>query len=589
MPNTVLACCPRIFRRRRWAGSSGRAVRTATPSSRGRDAGGREEGAMTRMTGGQALVEMLRRHEVDTIFALPGVQNDALFVAFYDAGEALRVIHTRHEQGAAYMAFGYARASGKVGAYAVVPGPGLLNTTAALSTAYATNAPVLCISGQVPSDLIGRGFGLLHEIPDQLGILQTLTKWAARIHHPTQTGRLVNEAFRQLREGRPRPVGLEMPLDVMALETEVALPAAEGVPPAEMPDPELIEKAAGLLAEAKKPLLFVGGGAVGAAEEVLAIAEMLEAPGVSYGGGKGIVSDRRYLAQSAFAGHELWCDAHVVLAVGTRLHQPQVRWGVDRDLQLIRIDIDPTEITRILKPALGIVAHAKTALAALHGALERRGSRRQSREDELQALKARALAKLAEHLGPQCEYLQAIRAELPDEGIYVEDLTQVGYVGRVAFPIYHPRTYIHSGYQGTLGFGFATALGAKVGRPDLPVVSISGDGGFMYNVQELSTAVKHGIDIVAIVFADGAYGNVRRMQKEDYGNRLIGVDLHNPNFPQMTERFSVAGVRTPSPDGLRGELAAALKRRGTTLIEVAVGEMPDPWKHLVLPRVRGGR
>jgi len=544
---------------------------------------------MTRITGGKALVEMLRRHEVDTIFALPGVQNDALFVAFYDAGEALRVIHTRHEQGAAYMAFGYARASGKVGTYAVVPGPGLLNTTAALSTAFATNAPVLCISGQVPSDLIGRGFGLLHEIPDQLGILQTLTKWAARIDHPTQTGKVVNEAFRQLRDGRPRPVGIEMPLDVMALETEVALPSADGLPPITMPDPELIDKAAALLAEAKKPLLFVGGGAVAATEEVLAIAEMLEAPVVSSTGGKGIVSDRHYLAQSALAGHELWRETDIVLAVGTRLHQPQVRWGVDNDLKLIRIDIDPVEITRILRPALGIVADAKPALAALYRALERRRSSRRSRKDELEALKARTLARLADRLGPQSEYLQAIRAELPDDGIYVEDLTQVGYVGRVAFPIYHPRTYIHSGYQGTLGFGFATALGAKIGRPDLPVVSISGDGGFMYNVQELSTAVKHGIDIVAIVFADGAYGNVRRMQKEDYGNRLIGVDLHNPHFPKMAESFGAAGVRTTTPEGLRRELAAALKRRGSTLIEVAVGEMPDPWKVLFLPRVRGGR
>src|SRR5580704_6284476 len=181
---------------------------------------------MARMTGGGALVEMLRRNGVDTLFALPGVQNDALFVAFYDAGDAVRVVHTRHEQGAAYMGYGYARSTGRTGAYAVVPGPGLLNTTAALSTAYATNTPVLCISGQIPSDLIGRGFGLLHEIPDQLGILRTLTKWAARISHPTQTGQLVNDAFRQLRDGRPRPVALEMPLDVMALETEVALPSA---------------------------------------------------------------------------------------------------------------------------------------------------------------------------------------------------------------------------------------------------------------------------------------------------------------------------------------------------------------------------
>src|SRR5712691_10082263 len=219
---------------------------------------------MTRMTGGGALVEMLTRHGIDTLFALPGVQNDALFVALYDAGDKIRVIHPRHEQAAAYMAFGYARASGKPGAYAVVPGPGLLNTTAALATAYATNAPVLCISGQIASDLIGRGFGLLHEIPDQLGILRRLTKWAARIEHPTQTGSLVNEAFRQLRDGRPRPVGLEIPPDVLALATEVALPPADTSPDVATPDPEQIDKAAALLANAKMPLLFVGSGAVGA-------------------------------------------------------------------------------------------------------------------------------------------------------------------------------------------------------------------------------------------------------------------------------------------------------------------------------------
>src|SRR5215472_9598185 len=308
---------------------------------------------MARITGGAALVEMLRRHGVDTIFALPGVQNDALFAAFYDAGEALRVIHTRHEQGAAYMAFGYARASGKVGVYAVVPGPGLLNTTAALATAYATNASVLCLSGQIASDLIGRGFGLLHEIPDQLGILQRLTKWAARIDHPTQTGKLVSEAFRQLRDGRPRPVGIEIPPDVLALDTEVTLPAAETTPAPAAPDQEQIDKSAALLADAKKPLLFVGSGAVEAGEEVLAIAEMLEAPVVSFTGGKGILSDRHYLAQPSLAGHDLWRETDVVLAVGTRLHQPKVRWGIDNELKLIRIDIDPIEITRIRRPSLG--------------------------------------------------------------------------------------------------------------------------------------------------------------------------------------------------------------------------------------------
>jgi acetolactate synthase-1/2/3 large subunit len=540
---------------------------------------------MTRMTGGGALVEMLCRHGVETLFALPGVQNDALFVALYDAGDRLRVIHPRHEQAAAYMAFGYARASGKPGAFAVVPGPGLLNTTAALATAYATNSPVLCISGQIPSNLIGRGFGLLHEIPDQLAILQGLTKWAARINHPTETGKLVNEAFRQLADGRPRPVALEMPLDIMALDSEVALPAVEAPPPPPPPDPELIDKAAVLLAAAKQPMIYVGSGAADASAELLAFAERLQAPVVTYTGGKGIVSDRHYLAQNLLAGHDLWRATDVVLAVGTRFNQPQTRWGLDGDIKVIRIDLDPVEITRIARPAIGIVADAREALAALLKALPT--VERAPRQADLEALKAKTAARLEETLGPQCEYLRAIRDELPDDGIYVEDLTQVGYVGRIGFPVYLPRTYIHSGYQGTLGFSYATALGAKVARPDRPVVSVSGDGGFMYNVQELSTAALHGIDVVAIVFADGAYGNVRRMQKNDYGNKLIATDLLNPNFPKMAESYGSAGVRAHSPDALRRELAAALKRRGPSLIEVPVGEMPDPWPTLIMPRVRG--
>src|SRR2546430_10026362 len=281
------------------------------------------EGGMTRMTGGGALVEMLCRHGVDTLFALPGVQNDALFEALYDAGDRLRVIHPRHEQAAAYMAFGYARASGKIGAYAVRPGPGVLNTTAALATAYATNAPVLCISGQIPSNLIGRGFGLLHEVPDQLAILKGLTKWAARIDHPSETGKRVNEAFRQLADGRPRPVALEMPLDIMALETEVALPDPEAALPAPSPDGELIAQAAKLLAAAKQPLIYVGSGAAEAGAEVLALAEKLQAPVTNFTGGKGNVSEREFLVQNRLRRHEAVGDVRGVLKVGHRFNPTQ--------------------------------------------------------------------------------------------------------------------------------------------------------------------------------------------------------------------------------------------------------------------------
>src|SRR5439155_9835055 len=207
------------------------------------------EFGMARMTGGQAVVEMLRRHGINTLFALPGVQNDALFGALYDAHGAIRVIHTRHEQGAAYMALGYARSTGGVGAYSVVPGPGVLNTTAALATAYASNARVLCRTGQIATNMIGRGWGMLHEIPEQLNVLRGLTKWAARIEKPEQAPTLVDEAFCQLYSGRPRPVALEIPPDVLAAESEVTLsePSPAAAPAA--PERAAVEKAARMLGQ----------------------------------------------------------------------------------------------------------------------------------------------------------------------------------------------------------------------------------------------------------------------------------------------------------------------------------------------------
>ena len=541
---------------------------------------------MARMTGGQALVRSLKQYGVDTIFGIPGVQMDHFFNALYDERNTVRVIHTRHEQGAAYMAYGYAAATGRVGTCAVVPGPGLLNTTAALSTAYANNAPVLCISGQVPSFAIGRGFGMLHEIPDQLALIRGLTKWAARIEHPTQAPDIVREAFRQLSTGRIRPVEIEMALDIMALEAELDLPDPEtGFTPL-APDPDLVEKAAELLGRAERPMIFAGGGAVDSGAELLAVAEMLQAPVVASRNALGVVSDRHYLAQCVPAGHRLWAEADVVLGVGTRLNPPLPSWGTDDGLRIVRIDIDPAEIARHGRPAVGIVSDARTGLAALAERLGRHNRRRESREDELGALKAAVRAGLEERLGPQMAYLAAIRAELPEDGIFVEDLTQVGYVSRFGFPVYRPRTFIGTGYQGTLGFGFATALGAKVARPDVPVLAICGDGGFMYTMPELATAVQQGIALVTVVFNDGAFGNVRRMQVEDHGGKVIATDLHNPDFVRLAESFGAQGLRATSPDELQGALRAGFAAAGPTLIEVPMGEVPSPWDDIFLPRIR---
>jgi acetolactate synthase-1/2/3 large subunit len=540
---------------------------------------------MAGMTGGQAIVEMLRRHGVDTVFALPGVQNDALFEALYDARNSIRVIHTRHEQGAAYMAYGYAKASGRVGTYAVVPGPGFLNTTAALSTAYAANAPVLCITGQIPLAMIGRGLGFLHEIPDQLGVMQRLTKWAARIEHPAAAPQLLNEAFRQLESGRRRPVALEVPMDVLAQRAEVDL--ADPAPPPPEPEiaPDQAKEAAELLAKAKRPLLIIGGGAMDAGAEVVRIAERLQAPVILSYSGKGAVDERHPLVVNNPTGNRLWADADAALAVGTRLHAQHVSWGIDDALKIVRVDIDPAEINRVRRPKVGIVADARPALAAIDAALAAIVTSRPSRAQEIAVATETAAAEIAK-LSPQIEFAAAIREALPEDGIYLDELTQVAYVARMTLPAYRPRTYIDSGYQGTLGYGFPTALGVKVACPDKPVISVSGDGGFMYAAPELATAVRHNIGVVAVVFTDDAYGNVRRTQREDYDGKIIASELTNPDFAALAEVFGAKGVRATTPAELKAAISAAIRRPGPTVIAVPVGEMPNPWKIVYRGRVR---
>ena len=540
---------------------------------------------MTRMTGGQALVKSLKQYGVDTIFCIPGVQLDHFFNALYDEGNAIRVIHNRHEQGCGYMAFGYAKTTGRAAAYAVVPGPGLLNSAAALSTAYACNAPVLCIAGQAPSGLIGRGLGAHHEITDQLGVLKGLTKWAARIDHPAEAPGLVEEAFRQLSSGRVRPVGLEMAVDVLAAETEVGL--REPVPPESPPepDPDLIEQAAAMLGKAKNPMIAVGGGVSGAEEELLVLAEMLQAPVTMSRNAKGAVDDRHYLGLRESAGNRMWADADVVLAVGTRLYEQYMGWGVDDDLAIIRMDIDPTEIARNRTPALGIMCDARRGLAALIERVGKHNSKRPSREGELVALKAE-LQTQYDALTPQIHYINAIRAELPDDGYVVGESTQLAYAARIAMPFHRPGTYVSPGYQGTLGYGFTTALGVKVGNPDKQVVSITGDGGFLFGAQELATAVQQRIATVTVVVNDGAYGNVRRSQIEKYGGKVIATELHNPDFVKLAESYGAQAFRVDQPAQLRDALRRGFDHDGPTVIEIPVDELPSPWHLMHLPRVR---
>ncbi|WP_323794778.1 thiamine pyrophosphate-dependent enzyme [Nisaea sp.] len=533
--------------------------------------------ASSSMTGGTALVRALTENGIDTVFGLPGIQLDGLFNALYDARNSLRVINARHEQGTAYMAFGYAQSTGKVGAYAVVPGPGLLNTFAALSTAYGCNARVLALTGQIPSNTIGLGLGMLHEIPDQLGQMERLTKWSHRINHPSEVPAVMDQAFRELWSGRPRPVGIEMPLDQLHLKAPVG-PITPTVPPEPPePDPDLIADAAKMLGEASNPMIFVGGGAYEATEEIRALAEMLQAPVVSYMNGKGVLDDRHPLSLHHPAGNRLWGDADVVISIGCRLQHERMTWGMDEKLSIIHVDIDPTELTRVGKPDIGIVADAAGAARALLDKIPAHNRARPSRTEELEALKAEFQAQFEAKIGPQMEWVAAIRGALPEDGFLIDEFTQVAYASRVGFPTYGPRTLISPGYQGTLGYGYATALGVQVAHPDKQVLSINGDGGFMYTMPELATAVHHGINVVAVVFADGAYGNVMRMQKELYDNRVIGSEFTNPDFVKLAESCGALGLRATTPAELKKKIEEGFASGRPTLIEVPVGEFPEPW------------
>jgi acetolactate synthase I/II/III large subunit len=545
-----------------------------------------KKAAAVEMSAGEAAVATLIGHGIDTVYALPGVHNDHLFDALQRAGDQMRVVHTRHEQGAGYMALGAALAAGKPQAYTVVPGPGLLNSGAALLTAYGMNAPVLALIGQIPQGAIGGGFGHLHEIRDQAGIIARLVDHCAHIDGPADASAKVAKAIASMSQGRPGPAALECAIDVWGKRGKIAAltpPAAARAPKI---DEGAVRRGAKLLGKAKRVLIVCGGGAQDASPEVTQLSAMLQAPVLGYRRGRGVLDSRDPLSVTLPLGRELWGEADAVLGIGTRLLNPMAHWGVDRDLQIVRVDADPDEPARLRKPNVALVGDAAPVLRWLIAALEKTNSSRTSRRDEMLERQAQWRARLAK-LAPQLAFLEAIRAELPEDGIYVDEVTQIGFAARLAFPVYRPRTFLSPGYQDNLGWGYATALGAQHARADVPVLSINGDGGFLYTANELATAMRHRIPLVAVVFADGAFGNVRRIQEESFGNRLIACDLANPDFVKYAESFGAAGRRARGPGELRAALKAAFATREPTLIEVPVPALPSPWEFIHMPRIRG--
>ena len=532
-----------------------------------------------KLTGAEAIVEGLIAHKIDTVFALPGAQIYGLTDALAKSRDRVRTIGARHEQACAYMAFGYARSSGKAGVFAVVPGPGILNASAALLTANSSNQRVLALTGDIPSSLKGRERGALHELRDQLAMLRSLTKWADHIEHPAQAGFLVARAFQEMSSGRRGATALQAAWDYFTTPAGVGPPITLPSFPAPEIDLDAIDEAARIIASARAPMLGVGSGALDASPEVTALAEMIGAPAVSFRGGRGVVSNDHPMGLTISSAQRLWPQTDVAIVIGSRFELLDMRWRYrPPGLKIVRIDIDPAELRR-LPATVGIVADAAAGTRALMKALKKHGTPKHRRDDDIAAARAWA-ANAHEAVQPQVDYLNVIRDVLPRNGFFVDEISQMGFAAMFAFPVYEPRTFVTSGHQGTLGYGFPTALGVKVAFPDRPVVSVTGDGGFMFAVQELATAVQYGINLVTLVFNNQSYGNVYRDQQQQFSGRVLGSELVNPDFVKLAESFGVSACAVDSPQALRPALERALAADRPMLIEVKVarGADSDPWK-----------
>lgn len=540
---------------------------------------------MKKMTAGEAMIESAVANGVDTVFGIPGAQIYPLFDGIYK--HKLNLIVPRHEQSAAYMAMGYAKSTGKTGTFAVVPGPGILNTTAALCTAMGNCSPVVGLTGQVPTPFLGQGRGHLHELKDQSGTLKSIIKDAFSIDQAADTAAVMNQAYMSVRTGRPGPVTVEMCWDTMAAEAEFASPAPVAVAEPEREiNPDSLTSAVAMIAKARKPMLMCGAGAQHASEEVTALAELLNAPVTAFRSGRGVVAEDHPLGLSAVAARQLWDDCDLLIGIGSRLEMPYLRWGnymhyerkPSSGPQLIRIDIDPAQM-EIFAPDLGLIGDSAKVCRALYNQLLGKVSPDPSRLDTI--ARAKTLARNALHsVQPQMAYLDVIRQVLPRDGFYVPELSQMGFTSWVGgLPVYQPRTYVEGGYQGTLGYGFPTALGVKVANPDKAVISVCGDGGFMFGVQELMTAAEFNIGLVTIVVNNQAYGNVRRDQELGFGSRFSGSELTTPDFIKLAESFGVRGYRVSTPQALKPILARCIELNQPCLIEIQSerGLESSPW------------
>jgi acetolactate synthase-1/2/3 large subunit len=532
-------------------------------------------------TGGEWIVEVLRAQGVRHVFGLPGVHNLAIYDALIRQRDIAHIL-SRHEQGAGFMADGYARSSGRPGVVIVTTGPGATNVLTPLVESFADGQPVLVLMSDIPAAQIGKGLGALHEVSNQIDCFKPVSSWAETIYDAREIPAAVERAFHLFRTERQRPIAFSLPTDLLVAKTEGRREDFRDGPPA--CDPRLIDEAAGRLRSAKRPLIVAGGGVIsaGASAALAALAHRLGAPVVTSVMGRGSIpeTDPHWVGvlpnyRSTQAALE---RADVVLAVGCRFtHRStkglMLKLSFKPEQALIHLDIDPSVIGLVHRAAVGIVGDARNGLSGLLAALGRGAA---ATEWDAAWIRAQREIRWPRYTQTTDRLITILRQALPPEGIVVNDQTGLNYWMEWHFPVLEPRTFLYPVGSATLGYGVPAAIGAKVAHPDRPVLAVLGDGGFMFAVNELATAVKYGLGIVFLVLNDQRYGAIKYLQEGIFG-KYGEVDLANPDFPAMARAFGAEGLRVEGVDGLPRALDKALHHAGPTLLELPIAIDP-PWE-----------
>ena len=530
------------------------------------------------MTCGEWLVELLESYGVELVFGIPGVHT----VELYRGLPATRIRHItpRHEQGAGFMADGYARVSGRPGVCFIITGPGMTNIATAMAQAYGDSIPMLVISSVNRSDQLGLGGGRLHELTSQRQLTAPLTAFSHTLLRPAELPEILARAFAVFGASRPRPVHLEMPLDVITAPVEPGVRRRPGIPHRPGPAPQDLALAVEALAAARRPVLLLGGGSIGAAAEATALAERLEAPTAVTINAKGVLPPGHPLllgSNATFpAVRELIAEADVVLAVGTELGETDYDLFADEGLRipgrLVRIDIDPEQVHRNFRADVALVGDARLALQALLTGLGARRpgeageAAREARARVAQA-RRRLLAEWPASWAPQRRTLELVQQTLPGV-IIVGDSTQPVYSGNHCYEAQQPRTWFNSatGY-GTLGYALPAAIGARLAAPDRPVVALVGDGGLQFTLAELASAVEARTPVIVLLWNNQGYGEIKRYM-QGRGITPIGVDIHTPDFVTLARGFGLRAERARSFEELRARLIEAASAAVPSLIEV---------------------